>query len=646
MLRLLFADVLSEYNGRKSKSSKSDLAGRANNEDKRDFRISAGDKEGPMPKLTACALAMLFSTFLTAQEAVPSRPKTGKPEIFKLKDIRPGLKGYAWTVLAGMDPEPIPVEIVGLLKNQWGPHQDIILAKMLGKAIRTNVAGGMSGSPVYIDGKLVGAVALRMSVFSPDAICGITPIEYMLEVNDFDESRPADAKTPETLGTKAAAFSQTMIPIETPLYLSGFNENVIREVAPIFEQMGVQVAAGGASSTMQDAKPAPGWQKSLQPGDAVTGVLVTGDMSMTGMCTVTYNDGKHVLACGHSFFNLGPVDMPMAKGEVLMTLASAFQPNKMGNATEIVGALHQDRHSAIEGVLGATAQMVPVTLKVRSLGDNNAIRKENVLHFNVFVQQKWTPYLMMLTMFNSISNLNDYADEATYRLSGKVQFDGAGQPDMDVSTMLAPSEAPLPTPMLLASFWGDKFNRLFLNSVGTPKLKSVDATIDLLPQRRIAAIENAWIPASEVEAGSEVPLKVFLRPYRGERIEREFHLKIPATLARGEHRIVVSDADTLNRMQSAAGLAARNLDIPQTVSLINQERSNNQLYVSLVDARPTVFMEDKALPSLPASIVNVMQAGRTASRHYISSAESAMEQGSIPFDFVVSGSYTLKITVK
>src|SRR5271170_7358560 len=235
MLRLLFADVLSEYNGRKSKSSKFVLVGRANNEEKRDFPVSAGNKEGPMPKLTACALAMLFSTFLTAQEAAPSRPKTGKPEIFKLKDIRPGLKGYAWTVLAGMDPEPIPVEIVGLLKNQWGPHQDIILAKMLGKAIRTNVAGGMSGSPVYIDGKLVGAVALRMSVFSPDAICGITPIELMLEVNGFDNSRPENARTPDksiaqdsvpvppgmlanVLSAGASgvlAPSSTMIPIET-----------------------------------------------------------------------------------------------------------------------------------------------------------------------------------------------------------------------------------------------------------------------------------------------------------------------------------------------------------------------------------------------------------------------------------------------
>jgi hypothetical protein len=553
---------------------------------------------------------------------------------------------------------------MGVLKNQWGPKQDIILGKMGGKAIRTNVAGGMSGSPVYIDGKLVGAVALRFSVFSPDAICGITPIELMLEVNDFDQSRPADARTPdktvakETVSVPSGMLAQvlsasaspssgsdfTMEPIATPLSFAGFNENVLRQFGPLFQQMGATVAAGGASSTLTDSKPVAGWQKSLQPGDAFSGVLVSGDMSVTGMCTVTYNDGKRVLGCGHSFFNLGPVDMPMAKSEVLMTLASQFQPNKFGNATEIVGALHQDRHSAIMGELGATAPMVPVTVKVRSFDDNNGIRKEKDLHFNVFVQQKWTPYLMMLTLFNSISGLNDFAEETTYRLSGKVEFDGG--PGLSLATMLAANEAPAPAPIQLAGWWGDKFNRLFLNPVAMPKLKSVDATIDILPERRVASIENAWIPSSEVEAGTQVPVKVFLRPYRGERLERDFLLKIPAGLQKGDHRVLLSDADTLNRMQSVASASDRFMDIPQTVSLINQERTNNKLYISLVEPRPTVFYEDKTLPSLPASVMNVMQTGRTASRHLVSSAESAVEQGSIPFDLMVDGSYSLKVTVK
>src|ERR1700735_4474479 len=198
--------------------------------------------------LVAGALALTASSGIYAAEL--TRPKAGKVEIFPLKDIRPGMTGTAWTVFEGMDPGPVPIEIVGVWKNQLGPRQDVILAKMGGKAKITNVAAGRTGSPVYIDGKLVGAVALRMSVFSPDAICGITPIELMLEINDFDRSRPSDARTPDKAQARAQIAmppgllaqavaagaspdlirqSPMMVPIETPLTFSGFNQNVLQD---------------------------------------------------------------------------------------------------------------------------------------------------------------------------------------------------------------------------------------------------------------------------------------------------------------------------------------------------------------------------------------------------------------------------------
>jgi hypothetical protein len=598
-----------------------------------------------------CAVSSFAAAVIAAPATpTPVRPGIGKPTIMKEADVRPGMKGVAWTVFSGTQPEAVPVEILGIEKNLWGPHQDIILGKMGGQAIRTNVAGGMSGSPVYVDGKLIGAVSLRLSVFSPDAICGITPIELMLEVNQYDDSRPSEARTPgkqnhdRSADASVGALSQ-LVPIETPLAFSGFGADALTQFASGFQQAGfTTVAGGGTTSTLRDAKPAADWKTSLKPGDAVSAVLVSGDMSITGMCTVTYNDGQHVLACGHSIFNLGPVDMPMAKSDVVMTLASAFQPNKIGNATEIEGALRQDRHSAIMGELGAAAEMVPVDLKVRSFDESNTMRSQKDLKFSVFVQQKWTPYLMMVTLFNAVSSLNEFADEATYRLSGKVELEG--EPNINLNTMLAPSEMPVPAPMQLAGWWGEKFTRLFLNPVQMPKLRSVNVTLDLLPDRRIAVIQNAWVPNSEVEPGSAVPVKVFVQPYRGDRIEREFTVKIPANLPRGPHTILFSDADTLNRMQSNAAMSDEHMDIPQTVSLINQERRNDRLYVSLLEAGPTVFYEDKTMPSLPPSIMNVMQTGRTASRRLVSSAENVVEQGSIPFDLVVDGSYALRIQVK
>jgi hypothetical protein len=616
----------------------------------------------------AAVLAGLAGAVLSAYAGEPSmsRPKAGKVDIMRLSEIKPGMKATAWTVFQGTEPEPVPIEIVGLMKNAWGPKQDIILGKMGGKAVRTNVAGGMSGSPVYINGRLIGAVALRLSVFSPDAICGITPIELMLEINDLDKSRPEDARTPDKLTARnrevavpegllgqlvsAGASGNLpqqmpmMTPIESPLVLSGFSGSTLQVFGPLFQQLGIAAVQGGAASSIHTNTPAPGWEHSLNPGETVAGVLVNGDMSVSGVGTVTYNDGKRVLAFGHPFFNLGPVNMPMSKGEVLMTLASAFQPNKMANATEIVGSLHQDRHSGIMGVLGETTGMIPVTMKVRSLDEKEAVRNEKDFHFNVFVQQKWTPYLMMLTLFNSLSQLNDSAEEATYRLSGKVDL--SGQSTISLSTMQASGEMPMPAPMMLAGWFGDKFNRLYLNNVKTPDVKRVNVTVDLLPERRVASIENAWVANPDVRPGEEVSCKVFLRPYRGERLTREFKVKIPDGLAKGDHRILLSDSDTVNRMQNMAGMMNRFMDLPETVSLLNQERTNNKLYVSLLESSPTAYYDDKTLPSLPSSVLNVMQAGRASSRALFTSPETASEQMALPFDYVVSGSYSLRIHVK
>jgi hypothetical protein len=615
-------------------------------------------------------LAAAYLCALAASGAGLAPPKAGKTEILPLKDLKPGMQATAWTVFSGMTPEPVPVEIVGVWKNAIGPRMDVIIGKMGGRAKETNVAAGMSGSPVYVDGKLIGAVALRLSVFSPDAICGITPIESMLEINDFDTSHPPDAKTPDKLAQKADAstlpseiaaqfasaggLTGTASPglgnipllqqIDTPLVFSGFTQSALQQFEPLFGKLGITAVQGGSSTGNLTAKPAPGWESALNPGEAVSGILVSGDMSVTGMGTVTYNDGKRVLAFGHPFYNIGPIDMPMAKSEILMVLSSAYQPTKFGNATEVVGALRQDRYSGIAGELGAEAASIPVHVKLRALGAGGATIKEKDLNFNVFVQQSWTPRLMTMTLLNALSQMNEYADDLTYRMRGDVELDGASR--IQVGTILAPTDAPVPAPMALATWWGDKFNRLFYNPVAQPNLKRVDVTIDMLPERRLAAVDSAWTPSTEVEAGNDIPVKVFLRPYRGGRIERSLTVKIPSNLPKGEHRILFSDAATLNLMQNIASASNRYLDIPETVSLLNQERSNNNLYVSVMQNRSTFYADDKSLPALPASILNVLQTERTTGRSLMGTTESAVEQLAVPFDQMVTGSYSLRIVVK
>ncbi|MFN8686807.1 MAG: hypothetical protein ACK52Z_01345 [Acidobacteriota bacterium] len=589
--------------------------------------------------------------FALALTALAQAPKTGKVDLFPLEQVKPGMKATAWTVFEGQEVEPVPVEVIGVWKNAWGPKQDIILAKMFGKALRTGVAGGMSGSPVYLDGKLLGAVSLRISVFSPDAICGITPAGLMLEINEFDSSKPADAKTPRTVAARARlsvpenVLSGALVqPIETPLTFSGFHENVLREFGGALRQMGLQPVLGGAAGANYETKPAGDWKNSLQPGQPIVGVLVSGDMNISGLGTVTYNDGQKVLGFGHPFFNMGPVDMPMAKGEILTVLSSSFQPNKVGNATEIVGALRQDRHSGIQGLLGEQAATIPVTVKVNNLAATGGAARTKDYRFNVFVNQKWTPFLMSMTLFNAISGANEFSDETTYKLNGRVELDGL--PPIELGGMATVNDAPLPPAIALATWWGDKFNRLYGNTLENPKLKSVNVTVDLIPERRAATVESAWMEKTDLEPGEEVNLKVFVQPYRGERITRSLKIRIPQNLTRGEHRVVLTDADTLNRAPLVAGSANRFIELQQTVNLINAERLNTQLYAVITSVKPTVYLDDKSLTSIPGSVMNVLQSGRAATKPMLTLLESYTEAAAIPFDYAVSGNYSLRFTVR
>ncbi len=602
------------------------------------------------------AAIILVAAACFAQQP-PQPPGIGEVELMRIGDIRPGLTGHAWTVFQGTEPEPVPVEIIGVYRNAGGPRQDIIIARLGGKAERTNVAGGMSGSPVYIDGKLAGAISTRISVLSPDAICGITPIELMLEVSDLDDSRPVDAPPPST----AAAFGAlpaagavltsglhgplpAMTPIETPLALSGFHAGALRQAGPVFHELGMTVMQGGAGAALRGSRPAPGWEKSLRPGDVVTAVLVSGDMTVSGQGTVTYNDGRRVLAFGHSLLNLGRVDMPMSKGEVLLTLASSLQPNKFANATEIVGALRQDRRSGVLGVLGDEAEMIPVTVTVRSLAEDGGVRGEKVYRYSVAVVERLTPNLLLTTLYNTISAVNEFGEGTTYRLNGRVELDGGRA--LSLATMQSHSETASPAPLLLANWVADRFNRLFTNAVTPPRFRGVDLSVDVIPERRTATIESAWMASQEVQPGEEVPVKVYLRPYRGPGIERELLLRIPMGLPAGEHRVLLSDADTLNRIQTAAGRANRFIDLNRSIALINQERANNKVYASILFAGSTVYYDDKVMPSLPASVLNVMQAVPAASRSVVAARETTVEQASIAFDYVISGSYSLTFKVK
>src|SRR5438093_5769356 len=305
--------------------------------------------------------------------SLPGFAQNSKPvETLPLSQIHAGMRGVAYTVFQGTTPEAMDVEVLGVLKNANGPKGDIILVRLGGaKAEYTGVVAGMSGSPVYFNGKLAGAVAFRIGEFSKEPIAGVTPISEMLEISALDStptSVPVQAKSIPGLTAKtsgpglpsaaAQSFANYLKPIETPLVFNGFSEDSIQRFAPQFAAEGI-VPVMGVGSASDTKQPDP-----LEPGSAVSAILVRGDMDIAATCTVTYIDAQHLLACGHPLLQFGMINLPMTKAQVLATLPSPLNAFKIVNATETVGSFVQDRHTGILGEFGKKPEMIPVTLTI------------------------------------------------------------------------------------------------------------------------------------------------------------------------------------------------------------------------------------------------------------------------------------------
>jgi hypothetical protein len=596
-------------------------------------------KKAVPARLLLLALTCLPSLVLCAQEA-PARAAAG---IMTVDQVRAGMRGVAYTVFEGTKPEPMEVEVLGVLKNLNGPRGDLIVIRLHGaKAEYTGVVSGMSGSPVYIEGKLVGALSYRLAVFAKEAIAGVTPIADMLEINELDRSPGPPASSASRAGQEATmaavapqpelrGYAQQLTPIETPLVFSGFSDDAVQRFAPQFAAAGIApvMGAGAASSEPQ---PEP-----LEPGSAVSAVLVQGDMNIAATCSVTYVDPERLLACGHPLFQFGAVDLPMTKATVLATLPSSYASFKIINTTEAAGAFVQDRHTGILGRFGRSARMIPVTLNVHGGA------RDKQFHFQVLNHAKMTPLAMMITVFNALQGVNDFGEEASYRLRGKIGVEG--YPDVSLENMYAPADSTLPTAYLVAIGLGDRFGRIFDNPYNTPAIQGVDLDFDLVRERRSARLENARTDATEAHPGDRITVEAVLRPYRGERIVRQVPVVIPASAPRGTLRILVSDGETLDRTRRFFGMNLRRLDLGATIASLNKEHSNSRLYVSLLQPGPQALLDDKVMPALPLSVLNVLDSLRN-SQEMLLTAESTIAETSIPLDSVVSGAQVITITIK
>ncbi len=593
------------------------------------------------------------------------------PGIFPLSQVRPGLTGTAWTVFQGTTPEPMRVEILGVLRGARGPGQDLILAQLHGaRPEYTGVVEGMSGSPVYIDGKLAGSLSYRIGQFTKDPIAGITPIEQMLEVRDlpaglpsgneletaqiaqFPAIRPADSTS---LQSSLAAGSTTFQPMDTPLVMSGFLPEAIRfwQQQTAGTTLG-PVAGGGSLSAALSSPPssssfspslsAPAISAStasagpaLEPGSAVSMQLIRGDLEVAATCTVTYVDARQLLACGHPVLGAGPVSLPMTTTEVVTTLASPLNSFKIINTGVTVGAFTQDRESAIRGVLGAQAHMIPVHIAIDT---PEGLRKVNV---EILDLPALTPLAAQVVLFDSLLESNDSSASLSYHVTGDIDIAGFAPVPLD---LWAPSDELIPAPMQAALLTGNQFTRLYSNGARQGVIRAIDLRIQAVPRDVQVTLEQARLVSTDIaHAGDTIEIEATVRPWHQPGRNVRIPVKLPARLAPGNLRLLVSDAATLDRTLLQPRVPAPPVDLATVLAEARNQHSADRVYVSLLSPETQAEIHGQTLTSLPLSVANALEPLRNAQSAGLN-GESAELAGEAPAGGVLSGFQILNLTIE
>lgn len=575
---------------------------------------------------------------------------TGAPVgggFFPLSEVHRGLKGTAWTVFTGNTPEPMDVEILGVLRGARGPGHDMILAQLHGaKPEYTGVVAGMSGSPVYIGNRLLGALAYRIGEFSKDPIAGITPIEQMLEVLGTREqgSGNRDLLSP-------SAGGENMQAMETPLVMSGFHAASIR----LWQQkmagsglemvsaggMGADSAASGSAATdAASARAIAG----IRPGSAVSAQLVRGDMEIAATCTVTYVDPRQLLACGHPILQAGPVSLPMTAAEVVATLASPRNSFKIVNTGATIGAFSEDRDAAMCGIFGARASMIPVHIRVYGPSlDASAKTAERKLNVEVVDLPSLTPQALQTVLYEALLESNESTAESSYHLTGSIELEGSAPSPLN---LWAPANDEMDAPAQLALATGERFGRLYSNGSRRGAVRAVNLDVEEIPRRVGVELRAARLVSGDiVHAGETVVVEVTLQPWHEAARNLRIAVKLPARLAAGNLRLLVSDAGTLDRALEQPRQPNHSPDLETALARARLQHSQERIYVSLLLPETQAGLDGQTLSSLPLSVANTLEPLR-APQDAVLNGESAELEADAPAGGVLSGFQLLNLRIE
>jgi hypothetical protein len=613
-----------------------------------------------MMKRSLTLLLLLVSA--TTSLAQSSKTSSTPNNFFPIEQIRPGMKAVGYTVTSGSEPEKFDVEILGVMNGFPNPNQSAVIIRVLGEQYaHSGIFGGMSGSPVYIDGKLIGAVAFSYQ-FSKDAIGGVTPIQQMVDIfeqqkqgGSSSESRPRSISFSEisfnensreytnflksvsgasATGAQAAASPVTPVlqRIATPLSVTGIAPEVLNRFAPIFQSWGFMPVAGTAGAakietlTKADAN-------TLKPGSTIVVPLVRGDFSLAASGTVTHRDGERIYAFGHPFLSLGVSDMPMNEGQVITVIPNTANSFKIAVPTAMVGVVSGDRSTGIYGELGRAPKMIPVEINLStSRGVTQPYR------FEMVADRFLTPILMQMTTMATIQSTERTVGDSTLQLRTRISL--KGQPEIVLENRLSTS---MNAPLVAAFATSAPINALFNSGFKDLLFERIQMDIVSRDSRNTGKLERLWINRTEVRRGEKIEVVAFARTDSGNEYIERIPIQIPEDAPLGQMQILIGDGSALQSSEPRSGFAPKSLS--QMVSELNRLRKSDRLYYRLSRAETGAVINNEELPNLPPSVLATLGSDRTSGGYSLTRSTTLFEKELPPAEFVISGQRTLNVTV-
>jgi hypothetical protein len=591
--------------------------------------------------------------------------KTDAPTqaLYPLEDLRPGMKGIARTVFAGSEPQEFGLEILGILPGFTGPRQSTIIAKLSGANVdKTGVFAGMSGSPVFIDDRLVGAIAYSFP-FSKEPICGITPIQQMIDnfeqgndkpkrnaearATSFTELASAEWKprlpkptftsasliAPVTAGSLLAPLmGQQIQQIATPVVFSGISQDSLSLFSTELTKSGLLPVSGvGGSAAITPLEPFD--TKTLTPGTSVSVQLVRGDYSIAASGTVTFRDGERIYAFGHPFLGLGGSDMPMTECSVVTVVQNAYNSFKLAVPGRMVGAISQDRATGVFGQLGRAPRMIPVKINLHTSRD-----RVEQFSYEVVSDEFLTPLLVNITVFNTIATRERSIGESTITVNGSIAVDG--QAPIAVQRRFSSGNAAV----LAAGSIATPVSALLGSGFDEVNIKGIVVDIDSSEEKRAATLERISLDRTEVGRGEKVEIQAYVRTDSGKQFVERIPVQIPADAPSGQLMIMIGDGATLQEASAAKVFVPR--DLAQLVGAINKTKKNDRLYVRLLRPAAGAVIGTSELPNLPPSVVATLNNDRSSGGYTPTLLSQVYERELLPAEFVISGQQVISVTVK